>query len=88
MTIKKFFKIKIKGGEICYPEYNIEHKPKAGDLVIHGCETIHAVKKVKHGKRYAHQGCIDELFWVDKDKYNLLHLPKRGERIKGDQLWT
>jgi len=75
------------GGEICYPEYNIEYKPKAGDLVIHRSEIVHAVKRVKYGKRYAHQGNIDELFWVDKDRYDLVDLPKNSDRIKGDPLY-
>ncbi|CAB4145985.1 Oxoglutarate/iron-dependent dioxygenase [uncultured Caudovirales phage] len=88
-----YFNDNYSGGEICYPEYNVEHKPKAGDLVIHSSEIIHAVKKVKQAKRYMHQGHIDELFWADKDKHDLVYLPKDSKdsviynSTEGDPLW-
>jgi hypothetical protein len=42
------------GGEICYPELNIIHKPKARSLIIHPGNAIHYVNKVLDGPvRYA-----------------------------------
>lgn len=43
------------GGEVFYPELNLELDPKPGDLVIHGAHSRekHGVKKVSSGIRYA-----------------------------------
>lgn len=40
------------GGEIFYPELNLEYKPSAGDLVIHNSMIPHGVKEVTEGTRY------------------------------------
>lgn len=44
-----------EGGEIFYPEQNIQYKQKPGDLVIHGSGSItaHGVRPVTGGKRYS-----------------------------------
>ncbi len=41
-----------EGGEIYFPEYDIEIKPKYGDLVIFPCHFMHEVKKIHNGERY------------------------------------
>jgi hypothetical protein len=43
------------GGEIFYPKFNIEYKPKAGDLIIHPAtmEYMHGVRDVSSGVRYS-----------------------------------
>ena len=54
-----------EGGEISYPEYNVDHKPTRGDLVIHTTEVIHGVKKIKSGMRYRMQGIVfDDVYDV------------------------
>ncbi len=42
------------GGEIYFPEYDIEIKPKAGDLICFpdNPNYVHGVKKVESGTRY------------------------------------
>jgi hypothetical protein len=40
------------GGELCYSEFNIEYKPKAGDLVMHNSGYLHYSKPVTAGKKY------------------------------------
>ena len=42
------------GGEIHYPELNIEYKPVAGDLVIHHSMIDHGVKEIIEGVRYTY----------------------------------
>jgi hypothetical protein len=44
-----------EGGEVFYPELDIEISPEPGDLVIHGATPRwkHGVKPVKSGMRYA-----------------------------------
>lgn len=44
-----------EGGELFYPNLNIEISPKPGDLVIHGATSKwkHGVKEVTSGVRYA-----------------------------------
>lgn len=42
------------GGEIYYPELNIEYKPQAGDLLIHAAHVVHGVRKVTKGIRFAY----------------------------------
>ena len=64
-----------EGGEISYPEYNVDHKPTAGDLIIHTTEVIHGVKKIISGFRYRYQGIIFDDFYVDADKFDKSMLP-------------
>jgi hypothetical protein len=40
------------GGEIYYPDYEYEYKPKSGSIVFHSGQTKHGVKKVTEGNRY------------------------------------
>lgn len=40
------------GGEIYYPDLDIQHKPKSGDLVVHRGSILHGVKPVKNETRY------------------------------------
>jgi hypothetical protein len=42
------------GGEIYYPDFNLEYKPEAGDLIIHHATIKHGVRKVIEGVRYAY----------------------------------
>lgn len=42
------------GGEIYYPDLNLEYKPVAGDLVIHHAMIEHGVKKIIEGVRYTY----------------------------------
>jgi hypothetical protein len=39
-----------EGGEIIYPEIDLEHKPKAGSLVVHSASLPHGVNEVKNSK--------------------------------------
>jgi len=64
-----------EGGELVYPEYEIEYKPCAGDLLIHTPEVIHGVKKVKSGIRYSSQANIDQRYLIDKDFYENFRHP-------------
>lgn len=41
-----------EGGEIYYPEYEYQYKPKPGSMVLHEGNTKHGVKKVTSGERY------------------------------------
>ena len=49
-----------EGGELYYPEQNIEYKQKPGDLVIHSAEKhcAHGVRPVKSAIRYSHSNHI------------------------------
>ena len=49
-----------EGGELYYPEQNIEYKQKPGDLVIHSAEKhcAHGVRTVKSAIRYSHSNHI------------------------------
>lgn len=40
------------GGEIFYPEYDIEIKPAKGSLALHTSDVEHGVKMVTHGMRF------------------------------------
>ena len=42
------------GGEIYYPDFNLEYKPEAGDLIIHHATIKHGVRKVIEGVRYSY----------------------------------
>lgn len=41
------------GGEICYPEIEVEYKPKPGVLLIHYAGNLHGVNPVSNGTRYS-----------------------------------
>lgn len=41
------------GGEICYPEFGIEYKPKPGALLIHYAGNLHGVNPISNGVRYS-----------------------------------
>lgn len=58
-----------EGGEIYYPEQNIEYKPKAGDLVIHGSgfNCRHGVKPILSDVRYSYSNHISKKFKVKKE---------------------
>jgi len=49
-----------EGGELYYPQRNIEFKPKAGSLIIHSALDAyeHGVKPVTAGKRYLYTNFI------------------------------
>ena len=40
------------GGEIYYPDYDIEIKPEPGLLVIHPGDIVHSVNRINKGVRY------------------------------------
>jgi hypothetical protein len=69
-SVLLYFNEDYDGGEICYPEYGIEYKPKAGSMVIHRPSVVHAVKKMKGGTRYSHQNSLGEIYILDKIKYD------------------
>jgi hypothetical protein len=83
-----YFNDNYTGGELVYPEYNIEYKPKAGDLLIHSPEVIHGVKKVKSGLRYFAQAAIDQMYLMDKEFHDSFKIPKTESsnivKIEGD----
>ena len=58
------------GGELYYPEYGYEYKPKRKDLIMHVGDIIHGVKGVTDGVRYA----VTALVRI-KGKYNEKPLP-------------
>lgn len=41
------------GGELVYPELDLEYSPKRGSLVIHRAGELHGVKKIHDGMRYS-----------------------------------
>jgi hypothetical protein len=41
------------GGEICYPEFEIQYKPKPGVLLIHYAGNLHGVNPISNGIRYS-----------------------------------
>lgn len=51
-----------EGGEVYYPNLNIEYKPEPGDLLIHSSDEkhTHGVKEVKSGIRYIYPNFIIE----------------------------
>jgi hypothetical protein len=59
-----------KGGEIFYPEQNIEYKPMPGDLVIHSSDEhcIHGVRPVLSDFRYSYSNAIYETIKIPKTK--------------------
>lgn len=65
-----------EGGEIVYPEWGIEYKPVAGDLVIHSAEVVHGVKLVKSGIRYASQSVTEQDCYLDANFYENFKWPK------------
>jgi 2OG-Fe(II) oxygenase superfamily len=64
-----------EGGEISYPEYNMDYKPVAGDMIIHNSEIIHGIKKVTSGIRYRFQGVVSQKFYFDAEKINKFKFP-------------
>ena len=69
-------------GDICYPQYDFCYKPKAGDLVVHEANNIHAVKKVGSGYRYTHSTYIGDSFWVPVEIYNNLDFPDHDQSLQ------
>lgn len=57
------------GGEICYPEYNLSYKPKAGDLLVHNSAIIHSVNPTTNGERWMHQNAFSAKFFVTDEDY-------------------
>jgi hypothetical protein len=55
------------GGEIYYPQYGIEVKPRAGCLIMHrgSSDQMHGIKEITSGTRYSVPA-----FWGDEEKYN------------------
>ena len=62
-----------EGGEVYYPNQNIEYKPKKGDLLIHSAEEhcLHGVKEVKSKVRYSHSSNLYNYIKVPR-KYNVI----------------
>ena len=67
------------GGEICYPEFGVEYKPKVGDLVIHETSIVHAVNKVKEGYRYTHSSGANKKVYFNKKLYEAIPTPNSRE---------
>jgi hypothetical protein len=49
---------KFEGGEIYYPDLNIEYKPEPGDLLVHKANITHGVKEVTSGPRYVYANFV------------------------------
>lgn len=64
-----------EGGELSYPEYDIDIKPEAGSLFIHDSRVVHGVKKVISGIRYSHQNVINKDYTLWASKFNELDIP-------------
>jgi hypothetical protein len=64
MSFIIYFSDDFEGGEIVYPEYGIEYKPKAGDVVFHNVEVVHLVKKILSGKRWSYQSSIGSTKYI------------------------
>ena len=77
-----YFNNNYEGGEICYPEYNIEYQPMPGDILLHPPGIIHGVKKVKSGIRYTHQNVLDVTIYLDAEKAR--QLSPLDENIKNE----
>jgi hypothetical protein len=58
-----------EGGEIYYPEQNIEYKPAPGDMVIHGSgfNCRHGVKEILSDVRYSHSNHISRKIKIPKE---------------------
>lgn len=41
------------GGELVYPELDVEYTPKRGSLVVHRAGELHGVKEIHSGMRYS-----------------------------------
>lgn len=67
-----------EGGELFYPNRNIEFKPKPGSLIIHGAgeDYAHGVKPVISGKRFLYTNFV---FSSDEEYIN----PFTGLKITG-----
>jgi hypothetical protein len=68
-------------GDICYPQYDFCYKPKAGDIVIHEANNIHAVKKVRSGYRYTHSSYIRDSFWLPLEVVKNLDWPDHEKNL-------
>ena len=51
-----------EGGEICFPDYELEIKPAKGDLLFYDSSIKHEVKEIKSGYRIA-----TGVFWNVKE---------------------
>lgn len=54
-----------EGGEIYFPEFNIEIKPSMNSLIIFNSDTVHGVKEITNGNRQA-----ASFFWSFKKDNN------------------
>ena len=70
MSFIIYFSDDFEGGEIVYPEYNIEYKPQAGDVVFHNVEVVHLVKKILSGKRWSYQSSIGSTKYIPTSIHN------------------
>jgi predicted 2-oxoglutarate/Fe(II)-dependent dioxygenase YbiX len=83
-----YFNDDYEGGEICYPEYGIDYKPKQGDLLIHSTESIHGVSKVKSGIRYTTSSVVSGFFNVDSEKYKNFKEPESRFNLLNEDYFT
>ena len=70
MSFIIYFSDDFEGGEIVYPEYGIEYKPKAGDMVLHNVEVVHSVKRILSGRRWSYQSSLGSNKYIPSDIYN------------------
>jgi len=82
-----YFNDNYTGGEICYPEYGIEYKPEAGEMVIHSCKVVHAVKKVIDGYRFNLSDVFDGYIYVDAEKLKTVKEIDLSRLDKSDPLF-
>jgi hypothetical protein len=69
MSFIIYFSEDFEGGEIIYPEYGIEYKPKTGDMILHNVEVVHSVKKILSGKRWSYQSSIGSIKYIPENMF-------------------
>jgi hypothetical protein len=57
------------GGQLYYPEQNLEYKPEPGDMVIHGSgfNCRHGVREILSDVRYSHSNHISKKIKIPKE---------------------
>lgn len=59
ITVILYLTDEYSGGEICFPEFDLEIKPQAGELFVYPGRYRHKVNKLISGKRYTALGAFE-----------------------------
>ena len=62
ISVVVYLNSQFEGGEICFPDYELEIKPAKGDLLFYDSSIKHEVKEIKSGYRIA-----TGVFWNVKE---------------------